>query len=60
MIEAALARLNPRQRTVYRGRVLTEPPLSRAAIARQLGIADVTQISRIEKQARRKMRGLKE
>jgi len=56
-IEAALAKLNPRQRAVYRGRVLTKPPVSRATLARQLDIADVTQISRIEKQARRKMRG---
>jgi DNA-directed RNA polymerase sigma subunit (sigma70/sigma32) len=54
MIEAALAKLNPRQRAVYRGRVLTNPPLSRSAIARQLGIADPTQVSRIERQARRK------
>ena len=55
MIEAALAKLNARQQAVYRGMVLTKPPLSRAAMARQLGIADVTQISRILKQARRKM-----
>jgi hypothetical protein len=54
-IEARLATLNARQRAVYRGRVLTNPPLSRASLARQLGIADETQISRIEKQARRKM-----
>jgi RNA polymerase sigma factor (sigma-70 family) len=57
MIEAALAKLNTRQQAVYRGMVLTKPPLSRAAMARQLGIADVTQISRILKQARRKMLG---
>lgn len=60
MREAALAKLNPRQQAVWRGRVLRKPPLSRRAIARQLGIADVTQISRIERQALRKMRGLKE
>ena len=60
MIEAALAKLNPRQRTVYRGRRLTKPPKTRAELARQLGIADETQISRIERQAVRKMGGLKE
>ena len=51
-LEEALAKLNPRQRTVYRGRVLQNPPLSRSALARELGITDLTQISRIEKQAR--------
>jgi RNA polymerase sigma factor (sigma-70 family) len=56
MAEAALAGLNPKQLAVYRGRVLTNPPLSRSDIARQLGIADPTQVSRIERQARRKMR----
>ena len=48
-------KLNDRQQVVYRGRVLTDPPLSRAELARTLGIADVTQISRIERQAQRKM-----
>ena len=55
-LEVALAKLNPRQRAVYRGRVLQNPPLSRAALARELGITDLTQISRIEKQARQKMK----
>jgi RNA polymerase sigma factor (sigma-70 family) len=55
IIEQLLPKLNQRQRVVYRGRVLTDPPLTRAALARQLGIADETQISRIEKQAVRKI-----
>jgi RNA polymerase sigma factor (sigma-70 family) len=59
MIEEALAKLNPRQRVVYRDRVLAKPPLSRAAVASKLGIGDVTQISRIEKQARHKMSRLR-
>jgi hypothetical protein len=54
-IEKLLLKLNRKQQAVYRGRVLTDPPLSRAALARQLGIAHVTQISRIERQAERKM-----
>ena len=54
-LEQLLPRLNRRQRAVYRGRVLDDPPLSRAELARRLGIADVTQISRIERQAQRKM-----
>jgi RNA polymerase sigma factor (sigma-70 family) len=54
-IEDALLKLNRRQQVVYRGRVLADPPLSRAILARQLGIADETQISRIERQAHRKM-----
>src|SRR5262245_35042789 len=54
-IERLLPRLNKRQQAVYRGRVLTDPPLSRAELAHQLGIEDVTQISRIQKQAESKM-----
>src|SRR5262249_54639751 len=46
VIEQLLPRLNRRQRAVYRGMVLSEPPLSRATLARQLGIKDETQISR--------------
>lgn len=55
VINELLPKLNQKQRAVYRGRVLTSPPLSRATLARQLGIADETQISRIERQAHRKM-----
>ena len=55
-LEVALAKLNPRQQAVYRGRVLQNPPLNREALARELGITDLTQISRIEKQARQKMK----
>ena len=55
VIEKLMPKLNPRQRAVYRGRVLTHPPVSRVKLARQLGIADETQVSRIERQAQRKM-----
>lgn len=55
-IEAALERLNPRQREVYRGRVLSDPPVSSSVLAAQLGIRDDRQIRRIEKQAWAKMR----
>jgi RNA polymerase sigma factor (sigma-70 family) len=50
-IDAALARLNHRQREVYRGRVLSDPPISRSVLAQKLGIRDDRQIPRIEKQA---------
>jgi RNA polymerase sigma factor (sigma-70 family) len=54
-IEGALAKLNPRQREVYRGRVLSDPPVSRSVLAAKLGIRDDRQIPRIEQQARLKM-----
>jgi len=54
-VEDALERLNPRQRAVYRGRVLSDPPVSRSILAATLGIRDERQVPRIEKQARRKM-----
>jgi RNA polymerase sigma factor (sigma-70 family) len=54
-LKRAIARLNPRQQVVYRGRVLTDPPVPRDELARQLGIADSTQISRILRQAERKV-----
>ena len=54
-VEDALARLNPRQRTVYIGRVLTDPPTPRAHLARELGIRDETKISRIARQAKARM-----
>jgi RNA polymerase sigma factor (sigma-70 family) len=54
-MEAALEKLNPRQREVYRGRVLSDPPIPRAVLAATLGIRDEVQIPRIEKQARKKM-----
>jgi hypothetical protein len=50
-----MLKLNHRQRVVYQDMVLTDPPLSRAEIARKLNIADVTQISRIWRQAEAKM-----
>jgi DNA-directed RNA polymerase sigma subunit (sigma70/sigma32) len=55
VIGKLMLKLNSRQQAVYRGRVLTHPPMTRAALARKLGIADETQISRIERQAQRKM-----
>jgi DNA-directed RNA polymerase sigma subunit (sigma70/sigma32) len=55
VIETLIPKLNPRQQAVYRGRVLTHPPVSRTQLAHQLRIADETQISRIERQAQRKM-----
>jgi RNA polymerase sigma factor (sigma-70 family) len=50
-MDAALARLNHRQREVYRGRVLSDPPVTRSVLAAKLGIRDERQIPRIEKQA---------
>jgi RNA polymerase sigma factor (sigma-70 family) len=55
VMEAALAKLNARQREVYRGRVLSDPPVSRSMLAAKLGIQDDRQVPRIEKQARLKM-----
>ena len=54
-LKGAIARLNPRQQMVYRSRVLTDPPVPRDKIARQLRIRDSTQISRIQRQAERKI-----
>jgi RNA polymerase sigma factor (sigma-70 family) len=54
-LEAAISRLNARQQAVYRGRVLIDPPVSRERLARELGIRDSTQISRIQRQAERKV-----
>jgi hypothetical protein len=50
-LQRAIAKLNARQEAVYRGRVLTDPPVTRDRLARQLGIRDSTQISRIQRQA---------
>jgi hypothetical protein len=47
--------LNYKQRIVYRGRVLSEPQVPVANLAKQLRIADVSQISRILKQAQAKV-----
>jgi RNA polymerase sigma factor (sigma-70 family) len=55
-VEAALEKLNHRQRVVYRGRVLSDPPVPRSELAAQLKIKDETQIPRILKQAEQKMR----
>jgi hypothetical protein len=60
-LQRAIARLKPRQQAVYRARVLTDPPVPRDKLARQLGIRDPTQVSRILRQAERKvarMRGI--
>jgi len=54
-IKAALERLNPRQREVYEGRVLSEPQVTRSELARRRGIKDDRQIPRIENQARVKI-----
>jgi DNA-directed RNA polymerase specialized sigma subunit len=54
-LQRAIAKLNARQQAVYRGRVLTDPPVTRDRLARQLGIRDSTQISRIQRQAERKI-----
>jgi RNA polymerase sigma factor (sigma-70 family) len=54
-MEAALAKLNHRQQVVYRGRVLSDPPVARSVLAAQLGV-DERQIPRILQQAERKMR----
>ncbi len=54
-LKGPLAKLNARQRAVYRGTVLTDPPVSRFRLALELGIRDVTQISRIKRQAERKI-----
>jgi DNA-directed RNA polymerase sigma subunit (sigma70/sigma32) len=50
-LQRTIAKLNARQQAVYRGRVLTDPPVTRDRLARQLGIRDSTQISRIQRQA---------
>jgi RNA polymerase sigma factor (sigma-70 family) len=54
-LEAALEKLNHRQQVVYRGRVLSDPPVPRAVLGAQLGV-DERQIPRIMKQAEAKMR----
>jgi DNA-directed RNA polymerase specialized sigma subunit len=54
-VEAAAAMLSPRERTVYIGRVLSNPPKPRADLAHELGIRDVTQISRIARRAKARM-----
>jgi DNA-directed RNA polymerase specialized sigma subunit len=54
-INQLMLKLNRRQRVVYQGMVLTEPPLSRAEIARKLGIRHLNQISQILKRAQAKM-----
>lgn len=54
-IKAALATLNPKQRIVWEGRECCDPPRTRPDLARELGIADPTQISRIHTQAKLKI-----
>jgi RNA polymerase sigma factor (sigma-70 family) len=55
-MEASLAKLNPKQRAVYRGRMLTDPPVTAQELAKRLRIKDVSQIWRILKQAELKMK----
>jgi hypothetical protein len=55
-MEARLAKLNPKQRAVYRGRMITYPPVPAPVLAKQLRIKDERQIWRILKQAKLKMK----
>jgi len=55
-MEASLAKLNPKQRAVYRGRMITDPPVPAQELAKRLRIKDVSQIWRILKQAKLKMK----
>jgi len=54
-MEASLAKLNPKQRAVYRGRMITDPPVPASELAKRLRIKDVRQIWRILKQAKSKI-----
>jgi hypothetical protein len=54
-IKSLLPRLNRRQRVVYQGMVLDDPPRTRADIARELGINHPNQVSEILLQAQTKM-----
>jgi hypothetical protein len=54
-VSKLLLRLNHRQRVVYQGMVLDDPPRSRGEIARELGIRHLNDISRILRQAQTKM-----
>jgi hypothetical protein len=54
-VNSLLLKLNHRQRVVYRGMVLDDPPRSRGEIARELGIRHRNQVSEILKQAQTKM-----
>jgi hypothetical protein len=53
-LRAAIERLNPKQRRVYEGRVLTNPPVPRSQLAREIDEYE-TNIPRIERQAREKV-----
>jgi hypothetical protein len=55
-MEAKLAKLNPKQRAVYRGRMISDPPVPAPELAKRLRIKDVSQIWRILKQAKLKMK----
>ena len=55
IINRLLLKLNRRQRVVYQGMVLDDPPRTRAEIARQLNIRHLNAISRIRTQAQDKM-----
>jgi hypothetical protein len=54
-MEASLAKLNPKQRAVYIGRMLADPPVPAQELAKRLRIKDVRQVWRILKQAKPKM-----
>jgi hypothetical protein len=56
IVKQLLLRLNKRQRVVYQGMILADPPRSRAEIAREFNIRHLNQVSQILKQAERKMR----
>jgi DNA-directed RNA polymerase specialized sigma subunit len=57
-LKGAISRLNARQRAVYESRVMTHPPVPRLRLAGELGTRDPTQISRIQRQAERKVAGV--
>jgi len=56
-IERLVEKLPHRMRVVYMGRVLRDPPMTRAELARELGIPldQISQINRIEKQAHQRL-----
>lgn len=55
VVSALMLKLNHRQRVVYQGMVLDQPPRTRAEIARELGIRHLNQVSEILAQAQTKM-----
>jgi hypothetical protein len=57
-LREALARLTEKQRIVYVGRFLTEPPRKQADLAAQFGGVSIPAISRLEKKAVERMTAL--